>query len=109
VLIRSMRTPGPLVADLQGSLLFALEGDLGGRAHELADGRPLIAPTPRDGELAGLDAVPGRAYTLMFPSARRVLRSRSLRSQSPLIDLGSPLVGVGTLVRWRRARIARSS
>jgi hypothetical protein len=56
-----MRTPRPLVAGLQGGLRFALEGDLDGRADELADGRPLIASTPRDGELAGLDASYGSA------------------------------------------------
>jgi hypothetical protein len=44
------------LADLEGRLLFALDGGVDGCAHELADGRPPIAPTPRDGELTGLDA-----------------------------------------------------
>src|SRR5262245_24583738 len=48
------------LADLESRLLFALSGGLGG-ADELADGGAVIAPPPRDRELAGLDADHGTA------------------------------------------------
>jgi hypothetical protein len=49
------------LADLESRLLFALSGGLGGGANELAHGGAVIAPPPRDGELAGLNADHGTA------------------------------------------------